>query len=43
MITRIPLLGVFEVGLQAAATAFGFVYVHPFRDGNGGVHRCLDP
>ena len=21
--------------LQAAATAFGFVYVHPFQDGNG--------
>lgn len=27
--------------LQAAATAFGFVYVHPFEDGNGRVHRCL--
>ncbi len=27
--------------LQAAATAFGFVYAHPFRDGNGRVHRCL--
>lgn len=27
--------------LQAAATAFGFVYVHPFRDGNGRLHRCL--
>ncbi|MEJ2124127.1 MAG: Fic family protein [Alphaproteobacteria bacterium] len=27
--------------LQAAATAFGFVYVHPFSDGNGRVHRCL--
>jgi len=27
--------------LQAAATAFGFVYVHPFTDGNGRVHRCL--
>lgn len=27
--------------LQAAATAFGFVYVHPFDDGNGRVHRCL--
>jgi hypothetical protein len=24
-----------------AATAFGFVYVHPFQDGNGRVHRCL--
>jgi hypothetical protein len=27
--------------LQAAATAFGFIYVHPFEDGNGRVHRCL--
>ena len=27
--------------MQAAATAFGFVYVHPFQDGNGRVHRCL--
>jgi len=27
--------------LQAAATAFGFVYVHPFQDGNGRLHRCL--
>ena len=27
--------------LQAAASAFGFVYVHPFEDGNGRLHRCL--
>ena len=27
--------------LGAAATAFGFVYIHPFQDGNGRVHRCL--
>jgi hypothetical protein len=27
--------------LQAAVTAFGFVYIHPFSDGNGRVHRCL--
>ena len=27
--------------LQAAATAFGFVYVHPLEDGNGRMHRCL--
>jgi hypothetical protein len=27
--------------LQAAATAFAFVYIHPFQDGNGRVHRCL--
>jgi hypothetical protein len=27
--------------LQAAATAFAFVYMHPFQDGNGRLHRCL--
>jgi len=27
--------------IQAAATAFGFVYVHPFQDGNGRLHRCV--
>jgi Fic family protein len=27
--------------LQAAATALGFVYIHPFQDGNGRLHRCL--
>jgi len=27
--------------LKAAATAFGFVYIHPFDDGNGRMHRCL--
>lgn len=27
--------------LQAAATAFAFVYLHPFEDGNGRLHRCL--
>lgn len=27
--------------LEAAAIAFGFVYVHPFQDGNGRLHRCL--
>jgi hypothetical protein len=27
--------------LQAAATAFGFIYVHPYQDGNGRLHRCL--
>jgi Fic family protein len=27
--------------LQATATAFGFVYVHPHQDGNGRLHRCL--
>ena len=27
--------------LKAAATAFGFVYVHPLQDGNGRLHRYL--
>ena len=27
--------------LQAAATAFGFVYIHPLQDGDGRLHRCL--
>ena len=27
--------------LQAAATAFGLVYIHPLEDGNGRLHRCL--
>jgi Protein of unknown function (DUF1488)/Fic/DOC family len=33
--------GALDSVLQAAATAFGFVYVHPFQDGNGRLHRCL--
>jgi hypothetical protein len=27
--------------LQAGAMAFGFVYIHPYQDGNGRLHRCL--
>jgi len=27
--------------VQAAAIAFGFVYIHPLADGNGRLHRCL--
>jgi len=27
--------------VQAAATAFGFIYIHPLQDGNGRLHRCL--
>jgi hypothetical protein len=30
-----------EPVLKAAATAFGFVYIHPYQDGNGRLHRCL--
>lgn len=27
--------------VQAAVAAFGFVFVHPFEDGNGRIHRLL--
>jgi hypothetical protein len=27
--------------IEAAVLAFGFVYVHPFQDGNGRIHRYL--
>jgi len=27
--------------IAAAAVAFGFVYIHPFEDGNGRIHRYL--
>ena len=27
--------------VAAAVLAFGFVYIHPFEDGNGRLHRCL--
>ena len=33
--------GELDTVLQAAATAFGSVYIHPFQDGNGRLHRCL--
>ncbi|WP_431324001.1 Fic family protein [Rhizobium sp. YTU87027] len=31
----------FDPVLAAAALAFGFVYIHPFEDGNGRLHRYL--
>ncbi len=31
----------FDPVLAAAILAFGFVYIHPFEDGNGRVHRYL--
>ena len=30
-----------DVVIAAAALAFGFVYAHPFQDGNGRIHRYL--
>ena len=33
--------GTLDSVLQAAATAFGFFYIHPLQDGNGRLHRCL--
>ncbi len=31
----------FDAVLQAAIIAFGFVFIHPFDDGNGRIHRYL--
>lgn len=31
----------FEPVLAAASIAFGFVFIHPFEDGNGRIHRYL--
>lgn len=31
----------FDAVVAAASLAFGFVYVHPFEDGNGRLHRWL--
>lgn len=36
--TRIPSHG-FDPVAAVALIAFGFVYVHPFEDGNGRLHR----
>ncbi|PFG62114.1 Fic family protein [Thioclava sp. ES.031] len=33
--------GGFDPMVVAAAVAFGFVYIHPFEDGNGRLHRYL--
>jgi len=35
------LKGTSNVVASSAAAAFGFVYVHPFMDGNGRIHRFL--
>ena len=31
----------FSAVISAAAIAFGFVFIHPFEDGNGRIHRYL--
>lgn len=31
----------FDAVLAAAMIAFGFVFIHPFVDGNGRIHRYL--
>jgi hypothetical protein len=31
----------FDAVVAAAVLAFGFVYIHPFEDGNGRIHRYL--
>ena len=33
--------GELDAVIAAAVLAFGFVYVHPFQDGNGRIHRYL--
>jgi hypothetical protein len=33
--------GALDAVVHAAALAFGFVYVHPFEDGNGRIHRWM--
>jgi len=38
---RRALNGSLDAVVVAAVTAFGFVYVHPFEDGNGRLHRWL--
>lgn len=38
---RQALNGNFDPVITAAMVAFGFVYIHPFEDGNGRIHRWL--
>ncbi|NOQ21790.1 MAG: cell filamentation protein Fic [Candidatus Aegiribacteria sp.] len=38
MLENAPLL---SAVIHAAIVAFGFVYIHPFEDGNGRIHRFL--
>jgi len=38
--SAIKMEGVYQI-VRAAAIAFGFVFIHPFEDGNGRIHRFL--
>jgi len=38
---RLALDGRLDPVIAAASLAFGFVYIHPFEDGNGRLHRWL--
>ena len=38
--TAIKMKGVYPI-VRAVAIAFGFVFIHPFEDGNGRIHRFL--
>ena len=38
---RQALSGALDSVITAATVAFGFVYIHPFEDGNGRIHRWL--
>jgi hypothetical protein len=38
---RHAVAGKMDPVIAAAAVAFGFVYIHPFEDGNGRLHRWL--
>ncbi len=40
LVTAIKMEGVNPI-VRAAAIAFGFVFIHPFEDGNGRIHRFL--
>ena len=39
--TRLREGGIIDPVVAAAMIAFGFVFIHPFVDGNGRIHRYL--
>lgn len=38
---RLMMTGVVSAIVHAAVVAYGFVFIHPFEDGNGRIHRFL--